>query len=428
MKERTAEAGRSFLSFSERLQYAVFAMSPKAVALALVAVPCFVLCTFAETTPAQKAEAQQHMRLAEQYLAQREPNRAIPELKQVIALDPGNVDAHGNLGVLLFFRGDYADAVPQLRFAVKEKADAWKVQALLGLAEGHTGDAQDSRADLAAAFPHLAVSPFQLQVGRALINNYTATERLDKAATVVSELLASRPTDVSLIYLSYRLYSDLAGRSLLTLALVSPGSAEMHQAMARELARHHDDAAAIANYREAIQLNPNLPGLHTELGDLLYYSQDAKLQAQAAGEFEAALKVNPNDEQAQLYLGMIAEQDGDLKIALEDDTRATQLNPNDTDAYTELAKVLLLLNQRDKAQQMLERAVQIDPSNYVAHYRLAGIYRRERRYADVKAQIAEYKKYKEMKDKLQQIFQNMRVASGQHPDQEDAGKKSQSGK
>lgn len=415
---------RVIVSQTIRFRYSLVAMPPKSllhVLLVLVALSCFAPCSTAVTTPVQMTESQQHMKLAEQYLAQRRPDLAIPELKKVIALDPRNVEAHGNLGVVLFFRGDYADAVPQLRFAVNKNPEAWKIQALLGLAEGQLGDAQASRADLAAAFPHLAVSTFQLQVGKTLVDNYTASEDLDKAATVVSVLLASRPTDASLVYLSYRLYSDLAGRSLLTLALVAPDSAEMHQAMARELARHNDNSAAIANCREAIRLDPNLPGLHMELGGMLFYSDDPRLQAQAAGEFAAALKVNPDNEEAQLYLGEIAEKDDDLKIALEDDTRATQLDPHDTDAYTELAKVLVLLNQQDKAQQALERAVQIDPSNYVAHYRLAGIYRRERRYADVKKQIDEYKKYKDMKDKLQQIFQSMRVASGQHPDTEDVG-------
>lgn len=396
-------------------------MSPKSIWLLPLSLLWAAVVCSGQAAPASNSQAQQHLRLAEQYLAQRRPDLAIPELKQVVALDPENVDAQGNLGVLLFFRGKYADAAPHLRFAVKKKPDAWKIQALLGLAEARLDQPQASRVDLAAAFPHLAVSPFQLQVGQTLIDNYTSTEDLDKAAALVSELLASRPTDGPLIYLSYRLYSDLAGRSLLTLALVAPDSAEMHQAMARELARHDENAAAIANYREAIRIDPNLPGLHTELGDLLYYSQDVKMQAQAAAEFEAALKVNPRDEKAQLYLGMIAEQGGDLKAALEDDTRATQLDPNDTDAYTELAKVLVLTNHRDEARQALERAVQIDPSNYAAHYRLAGLYRQEGKTEQVKQQIDEYKKYKDMKDKLEQIFQNMRVASDQHPDPQDAG-------
>jgi Tfp pilus assembly protein PilF len=395
-------------------------MSPKPLCLVPVAFLCAAVVCSGQTAQVGHSQAQTHLRLAEQYLAEQRPDLALPELKEVVALDPENVDAQANLGVLYFFRGAYADAAPHLRIAVRKKPDAWKIQALLGLAEARLDQAKASRADLAAAFPHLDVSSFQLQVGQALIDNYTSTEDLDKAAAVVSDLLVSRPTNVALNYLSYRLYSDLAGRSLLTLALVGPDSAEMHQAMARELARHDENAAAIANYREALRINPNLPGLHTELGDLLYYSQDTKLQAGAAGEFEAALKVNPDDEKAQLYLGMIAEQDGDLKIALEDDTRATQLDSNDTDAYTELAKVLVLMNQRGKAQQALERAVQIDPSNYVAHYRLAGLYRQQGKTEQVKEQIDAYKKYKGMKDKLEKVFQGMRVASGQHPDTQDA--------
>jgi hypothetical protein len=33
---------------------------------------------------------------------------AIPELHALVALEPKNSDAQGNLGILLFFRGDYA--------------------------------------------------------------------------------------------------------------------------------------------------------------------------------------------------------------------------------------------------------------------------------------------------------------------------------
>jgi tetratricopeptide (TPR) repeat protein len=232
--------------------------------------------------------------------------------------------------------------------------------------------------------------------------------------------LANRPTDTSLLYLSYRLNTDLADQAMLTLALSAPDSAEMHQVMARELARHGDNAPAIANYREAIKLNPKLPGAHFELGDLLNHSSDATLQAGAQAEFEAALAANPRDEKAELELGMIADKKGDLKTALADDTRALQLNPNDTDACTESGKVLIEMSQKEQAQKMFERAIGIDPSNYVAHYRLAALYRQQGKTAEAKEQVADYQKYKETKDKLEKVFQNMRVASGQHPDNDDA--------
>lgn len=361
-----------------------------------------------------------HDRAARRYLAEKRPDLAIPELQKVVALDPANIEARGNLGVLLFFRGDYAGAAPQLRAAVQARPDLWRMQGLLGLAEARLGDSGNSRTDLAAAFPHLAAEPFQLEAGRALVDNYTAAGDLDKAAVIVADLLATRPTDGSLLYLSYRLYSDLAARAMLSLALSDPGSAEMHQVMARELARHGDNDSAIANYREAIKINPQLPALHTELGDLLYHSPDDKLKAQAQAEFEAALAVDPHDERAQLSLGKIAEQHGDLKTAYADDSRAVQLSPGDTDALTELAKVLVEMNQMEQARHALERAVQIDPTNYIAHYRLAGLYRQQGKTDEAKQQVADYLKYKQIKDKLEKIFQDMRVASSNHPDDDDA--------
>jgi cytochrome c-type biogenesis protein CcmH/NrfG len=375
----------------------------------------------AQTTATKQQQVEQHSQKAHMFLAQQRPDLAIPEFQSIVALDPDNVDAQGNLGVLLFFSGDSASAVPHLRSAVKLQTGLWKIQALLGLAEGRLSDASSSRTDLEAAFPHLTEEKFQLEVGKALIDNYTAAGDLDKAASTISTLLVSRPTDVSLLYMSYRIYSDLAGRSMLTLALTAPASAEMHQVMARELARHGDTDPAIANYREAIRINPQLPGLHSELGDLLYHSTEKNLQAQAEAEFKAALAVNPRDEKAQLSLGMIAQKNSDLNAAFAADSRALQIDPNDTDACTELAKVLVMMNQQDQAQQMFERAIQLDPTNYVAHYRLATIYRQQGKTDEAKQQVADYLKYKQIKDKLEKVFGDMRVESGQHVDNNTVG-------
>lgn len=198
------------------------------------------------------------------------------------------------------------------------------------------------------------------------------------------------------------------------------------QLMARELACHRDDDAAIANYREAIRLDPGLPGLHSELGDILFNAQDPQLQAEAPAEFEAALAVDPRDEKAELSLGIIADRKGDLKTAFADDSRAVALDPGDTDACTELARVLILTNQPAKAQQMLERAVRLDPTNYVAHYRLAGLYREQGKTAEAKQQVDDFLKYKQMNDKLGKIFDSMRVPPAQHPDAGDTAAAPQS--
>ena len=391
--------------------------------IVLLLLPVFALPSLGQTSASKPDEIALHTRLAQQYLQQQRPDLALPELQKLVALDPGNADARGNLGVLLFFRGDYKDAVPQLRAAVNLQPGLWKLQALLGLGEADLGDSATSQADLETAFPHLKDEKIQRQVGEALIGDYTAKEDLEKAATVTSTLLADNPTDSHLLYTSYRIYSDLAGKSMLTLSLVAPDSAEMHQVMARELARQNNDAEAIANYRAAIKLNPRLSDLHTELGDLLFQSEDLAQQAQAAAEFKTALALNPRDEQAQLTLGMVEARQGNAKAAYTDYSRALELNPNDGDAYTEMAMLLIDMNQPQKAQQLFERAVQIDPTNDVAHYRLASLYRGEGRIEDAKQQVQLYLKYKQMKQKMEKIFDGMRLLAPSRSQEDQDAKK-----
>jgi tetratricopeptide (TPR) repeat protein len=354
----------------------------------------------------------QHQRLVQQYLQQQRPDLAIPELQKVIELDPGNVDALGNLGVLYFFRGDYKESVPQLRAALQIQPSLFKLQALLGLAERSLGDQAASRQDLEAAFPHLTETKTQAQVGQALMSDYTVHGDLEKAATITSILLQAQPTEISLLYSSYKIYSDLAGKAMLTLALTAPASAQMHQIMARELARHAENDTAIANYREAIKIDPHLLGIHSEFGDLLYRSPDAKLKAEAEQEFNAALAANPKDQLALLMLGNIAAAHGNSSAAIADYNRALAIDPDNGDVCTELGKVFVTLNQHDKALPMFERAVQIDPSNYIAHYRLGTLYREAGRSDDAKEQVNQYLTYKQRKDKLEKVFNDMRVQSG----------------
>jgi len=364
-----------------------------------------------QTAPSKKQQASQHIRAAQQYLQQQRPDLAIPELQKAVALEPQNVDARGNLGVLLYFRGDYAGAVPELRMAVKLKPDLWKLQGLLGLAEEHTGEIQASQLDLETAFPHLTEQKFKTEVGNALMDMYTGTGETEKAATIASALLADDPTNTALLYTSYRLYSDLTDKALLTMALTAPDGALMHEMMARELARHGDEAQAIVNLRAALKIDPHLPGAHFELGELLSNSSDQQLQAQAQAEFQAALADNPADAKAHLMMGEAAAKRGDTKTALSEDSRAVELQPNDPDALVELGKVLMSLNENDKAQATFEQAVKADPSNTVAHYRLSMLYRRQGKTTEADQQMAEYKKYKEMKSKLEKIFHDMRVGS-----------------
>lgn len=391
--------------------------------LATFSLSFLVLSSFAQA-PDVKSQVESHLRAAQKYVQEKRPDLAIPEFEKIVALDPSQTDAQANLGVLLYFRSSYKEAVPHLRAAVSAKPDLWKIQALLGLAEARLNDRDASRNDLEAAFPHLQGEKIQNEVGRALIDNYSSSGDLEKAAATASSLLSANPTDLSLLHLAYRLYSDLAGKAMLTMALTAPETAEMHEVMARELARHGDDDAAISNYRKALALNPHLPNLHYELADLLNSSSDEKLRSEAETELKAALADNPYDARAYLMLGNIASRQGNLKAAYDAESRAYELAPNDSDVCTALAKLLAERNQNDRARELFERAVQLDPTNYTAHYRLSGLYRQEGKLDEAKQQAALYLKYKQTKTQLEKVFHDMRVLSTRHTEEEDLPKDS----
>jgi Tfp pilus assembly protein PilF len=217
---------------------------------------------------AQSASTQQqvasHAQKAAEYLREKRPDLAAPEFQAIVALEPKNVDARANLGVLLFFQGKYSDAIPQLREALKLNPNLPKIQALLGIGENRTGNLSAARRDLEDAFPKVPDQKIRTETGMELVEVQSAMGDLGKAAETVNALRQLEPTNEAVLYTSYRVYSDLAEQSLLSLSVVAPNSARMHQAFAHELAIRGNNAAAIENYRKALKLNPNLPGLHFE--------------------------------------------------------------------------------------------------------------------------------------------------------------------
>ncbi|SRR6266496_28410 len=357
----------------------------------------------------RKREIALHAEQARQFLSANQPDQAIPEFRAIISLDPNNVDAHGNLGVLLFFKEDFAPAIPELKAALKLQPTLWKIQALLGMAEKRTGDVGGSIANLERAFPKLEERDIQIKAGMELVEIYSGRGELNRAAGVVDFLRDKYPTDTGVLYASYRIHSDLAGESMLSLSLVAPHSGQMHQVMAHELARQGQMEAAIANYREALKINPNLPGLHFELAEALNVSDTPKGKEEAKKEYEAALSVNEFDEKAECRLGAIAYQADDLKGSFSHYSRAAQLKPDDPEANLGLAKSLMAMKESQKAQALLEHAVQLDPTNFETHFRLATIYRLNGRVADAKNELDQYQKFRNMKETLRKIYQEMRV-------------------
>ena len=100
--------------------------------------------------------------------------------------------------------------------------------------------------------------------------------------------------------------------------------------------------------------------------------------------------------------------------AIEDGSRALhartlRLQPDDAEACYGLGNLLVTLNQPEKAVKLLEHAVQMDPTDATIHFRLGTVYRRLGRKAEAKHEIEQYRKYKDLKDKLRETFRELHL-------------------
>ena len=375
--------------------------------------PGFIALNAQDTQHSVDALAQQ----AQKYLQDQKPQLAIPLLRKIISLDSKNLNAQANLGVLLFFQGNYAEAIPLLRAALQLQPDLWKVGALLGIAEKRTGDSAAAQNDLERAFSNLALSnpeekKLRIEVGLEMIELESAAAQFEKALSFVVKLEELAPQDPQILLAAYQISRQTMYQSLLSLVTVAPDSAQAHMIMAGELARQGDHAGAITHYREAIRLNPAIPGAHFELAEQLRTSPDPALNARAEEEYQAAVRLNPYDESSWRQLGEIMVAKSNFKAAQENYERALALQPKDSDARTGLAIVMISLNRPNDAISLLESALKDDPTNIAAHFRLSTLYRRAGRTVDAEHELEAFHHYQEVKDKLFKVFKGFSGQSG----------------
>jgi Tfp pilus assembly protein PilF len=362
-----------------------------------------------QTTENKQQEFAAHVKKAQEYLRANDPRHAIPEFESAVTIDPDNVEIQANLGVLLYFQGKLQDAIPHLRAALDKKPELTKIQGLLGIAELHTLDFVGGRKDLEASFPSIQDAKFKVDVGLELVGLYTQEGDLSAASEIIAQLRKAAPDNAEVLYAAYRTYADLSSESMMALALASPDSAQMHQVLAHEEIKEGNTNGAIAQFRRAIEIDPRLPGIHFELAELLNTSQDPNVKKLAEQEYHAALVSNPLDEKAESRLADIDAGKGNTQQAFAEYSKAVELQPGDADAKIGLAKTLIAMDQLDKALQVLEQALQQDPTNPAAHYRLSTLYKKQGRMDDAKREVDLYVKFKDLKEKLRATYKELLI-------------------
>lgn len=362
----------------------------------------------ATSAPASETEIQQHYRRAQQALAAKQDAVAAREFREILRLDPRNASAHANLGVIAFGERNYAEASQEFRAALKLQPSLWNAKALLGMSEVRLGNRAGAQPLLESAFPHVEDPKLRTEVGLDLVSLYHESNRLDDAVNVLRALERAGAAEPATLYLAYRTYSDLAAQQLATLAKVAPESAQMHLVLAQAQMSQNDFPGAIAQYRKALAVDPQLPGIHFELGQaMLMNSTDEPSRREAEQQFQLALAANPTDAESAYMLGEIEWLRSNPEAALKDYEHALALRPDFVDARIAAGKALTRLGRPQEALEQLQQAIRLDPQNEVAHYRLAQAYRALGRTADAGRELALFRSLRSSHASVRDLYQQV---------------------
>lgn len=349
-----------------------------------------------------------HYERAQEALKANQLDAAAREFQEILRIDPHNAEATASLGAIAFNERNYPEAAKEFQEALRLKPDLWNAQAFLGMSEMRLGKLDQARSLLEKSFPHVQQEKLRAQCGSDLIYMYYLSGNLDKAATIVGVLESLEPGKPDTLYTAYRVYSDLAAHALATLIKVAPQSARTHEILAQSLMSRNDYPAAIQEYRRAIEADPNLPGIHFELGQaLLSNSANESSRSEAEKEFEAALVANPADANSEYELGEIAWSRSDFQNAIQHYSRALQFHAHYIDAQIGMGKALTSLNQPAKGLDYLLDAEHSDPQNDIVHYRLALAYRKLGVKSDADREWATFQQIRNSQDSSRQLYQEM---------------------
>jgi tetratricopeptide (TPR) repeat protein len=325
--------------------------------------------------------AAEHLRTGLEARKQHQVDVEIAEFRKATELDPGLADAFVNLGAAYMEKHDYGSAIHPLKRALELSPDLPVAHQFLGyalLAQGYAAE----------AIPHLERAGAQDALGIAQIE----TGRLSEAVANFNAALAQRPDDADLLYYLGHASGLLSKSAIDTLIAAHPDSARAHQALAENYFVLRQMPQAEREYREALRLRPELPGLHLELGQL--YANSAQWP-KAEAEFRAETKLRPGNAEAAYRLGAALLQQGKAIEAVEELKRANDRKPDMPETLYSLGKAASLSGDAQTAEKVWTRVIELEKETSLAaqaHFGLAGIYRKQGKAQQAQHEMQEFQR------------------------------------
>lgn len=152
-----------------------------------------------------------------------------------------------------------------------------------------------------------------------------------------------------------------------------------------------DYARALQAFHRALDRDPALAKAHAFAGMAQLRWEHS---SEAQDEFNAALKLAPDDPDATIGLGYLDVQQGKQTEAMDLFRSVATKHPENGNAHYQLGKLLLDGGKIQEAVVQLEAAARELPQTYYVHYQLQVAYRKESRTAEADHELQIYKELK----------------------------------
>jgi Flp pilus assembly protein TadD len=338
------------------------------------------LALFSGLSAAQKPGPDQLLQTAIEAQQRGDYESAIRDYRRVLEQRPHSLEAQVNLGASLVHVGQFDDAIAIYRSALAAAPQNIAVRMNLALAYYKKGDFPNARPELEAA---RRAQPKDVRSAILLGDTYVHLSQPKAAVDLLTPLETANAQNPDFEYVlgSALIASGHRGDGVTRIEKVAESThgADAYMLAGATLLQMSDFEHARHNLDTALKLNPALPGLYSLAGTARDKTGDVQ-QAELA--FREALRQNPDDFDANLYLGAILYKRRDSDAARPYLTKAVRLNPKSSMARYEDAMLKSISGEYEAAAQELEQVVQDDPTWLEPHVELASLYYRLHRPAD----------------------------------------------
>lgn len=307
---------------------------------------------------------------------------AVKEYKQFLQQYPDATAIHSNLGAALADLGRFEEAISEYKIALKQSPSLVQARLNLALCYYKMGRIDDAATELEKVHSE---DPGNHQAALLLGDCYMRMDRENDVIRVLEPEEKKYPDDLGVAYLLgtalIRQKRVEEGQVLVDRILRNGDSAEAHLMLGTAKMGIQDFAGARDEFAKAVALNPNLPDAHVLYAKALMFTGDSDLSQK---QFEAELRVDPYNFDANLQLGANARQEQNYEQARKYFVRAEETRPGDPGVRYQLALIDVDQGELEKARQILEGLVKESPQFLEAHVTLSLVYYRLKRPEDSK--------------------------------------------